>query len=63
VNIVWVLVMVTAYGAEEFSTESFGAFDTVAACHVAATKIFWENMPINKEAVCLRVEVQGSYWE
>ena len=40
-------------------TKSLGDYDTIAECHVAATKIFWERMPINQEAVCIRVEYQG----
>jgi len=59
VKVVWVLLLVTGYGVDSFDTKSLGDYDTVAECHVAATQIFWENMPINKEAMCIRVEYWG----
>ena len=59
-KIVWVLLLVTGYGvdSDSFDTKSLGGYDTIAECHVAATQIFWENMPINQEAMCIRVEHQ-----
>jgi len=59
----WVLLWITAVGVEEFNVKNVGVFDTIAQCHVAATKMFWEDMPINEEAVCIRVETLGVYWE
>ena len=58
-KVVWVLLLVTGYGVDSFDTKSLGGYDTIAECHVAATQIFWENMPINKEAICIRVEYWG----
>ena len=60
-KVVWVLLLVTGYGvdSDSFDTKSLGGYLTIAECHVAATKIFWERMPINQEAVCIRVEYQG----
>ena len=55
-KVVWVLLLVTGYGVDEFDTKSLGGYDTMAQCHVASTQIFWENMPINQEALCIRVE-------
>jgi len=59
VKIVWVLLLVTGYGVDSFDTKSLGGYDTIAECHVAATHIFWERMPINQEALCIRVEYEG----
>jgi len=58
----WVLLLVTGYGfdSDSFETKSLGGYDTVAECHVAATKIFWERMPINQEAICIRVEARAN---
>jgi len=58
-KVVWVLLLVTGYGVDSFDTKSLGGYDTMAKCHVAATQIFWENMPINQEALCIRVEYEG----
>ena len=59
----WVLLWITAVGIEDFKFKNRGVFETIAECHVAATQIFWEDMPINEEAVCIRVETLGVYWE
>jgi hypothetical protein len=56
VEITWVLLLVTALSSDNFIVEDFGGYDTMSECYVASTKIFWENMPINKEALCIRVE-------
>jgi len=56
---VWVLLLVTGFGVDEFDTKSLGGYDTMAECHVASTQTFWENMPINQEALCIRVENWG----
>lgn len=53
----WVLLLIIAEGFSEFETKSLGYFDTIAQCHVSSTKVFWEDMPLNQEAVCIRVEV------
>lgn len=55
----WVLVLVTATSVERFDAEGFGRFLTHEQCHQTATKVFWEDMPLNVEAVCIRVESRG----
>lgn len=59
---VWVLLLVTGYGvdSDSFDTISLGGYDTIAECHVTATQIFWDRMPMNQEALCIRVEYQGA---
>ncbi|MAK87250.1 MAG: hypothetical protein CMK96_10010 [Pseudomonas sp.] len=61
-KVVWVLLLVTAYGvdSDSFDTKSLGGYATIAECHVAATTIFWEHMPMNQEALCIRVEHQSN---
>jgi len=58
-KVVWVLLLVTGFGVDEFDTKSLGGYDTMAQCYVASTQIFWERMPINQEALCIRVEYEG----
>jgi len=53
----WVLLLIIAKGFNGFETKPLGYFDTIAQCHVSSTQIFWEDMPFNQEAVCIRVEV------
>ena len=53
---VWILLLVTAFSSEDFEFEPIGAYDTIAECYVASTQEFWEEMPINQEALCIRVE-------
>ena len=55
-KVVWVLVLIKAYGIYTFDFEALGAYDTMAECYVASTQIFWGDMPLNEEAVCMRVE-------
>ncbi len=55
-KVVWVLLLVTAFSSEDFEFEPIGAYDTIAECYVASTQEFWEEMPINQEALCIRVE-------
>ena len=55
-KVVWVLLLVTAFSSEDFEFETIGAYDTIAECYVASTQEFWEEMPINQEALCIRVE-------
>lgn len=54
--VVWVLLLVTAVSPDHFITERYGEFDTIAQCLVASTQEFWEQMPVNQEALCMRVE-------
>lgn len=53
----WVLIVVTVKGLAQFEATPLGDFATIAECHVASTQTFWENMPMNQEAVCMRVEL------
>lgn len=55
-KIAWVLLVVTAHSFEDFTTESYGSYPTIAKCYLASTQTFWEHMPINQEALCIRVE-------
>ena len=55
-KVVWVLLLVTAFSSEDFEFEPIGSYDTIAQCHFASTQEFWNDMPLNKEALCIRVE-------
>ncbi len=55
-KVVWVLLLVTAFSTEDFEFEPIGSYDTMAECYVASTQEFWEDMPINQEALCIRAE-------
>lgn len=55
-KVVWVLVLLRAVSVDEFVPTNIGTHETIAQCHVAATTLFWEDMPENHEAVCIRVE-------
>jgi len=59
-KVVWVLLLVTAFSSEDFEFEPIGAYDTIAECYVASTQEFWEEMPINQEALCIRAEELAS---
>ena len=56
VETVWVLMLITALNRYEFVTENIGDYETMAECSFASTQMFWDDMPMNKEAVCMRVE-------
>ena len=55
-KVVWVLLLVTAFSSEDFEFEPIGTYNTVAECYFASTQEFWDDMPLNKEALCMRVE-------
>lgn len=55
-KVVWVLLLVTAFSSEDFEFEPIGTYDTMAECYFASTVEFWDDMPMNKEALCMRVE-------
>ena len=55
-KVVWVLLLVTAFSSEDFEFEPIGAYDTITECYVASTQEFWDDMPMNQEALCIRVE-------
>ena len=57
---VWILLLVTAFSSEDFEFETIGTYDTMAECYFASTNEFWEEMPMNKEALCMRVEELAS---
>ncbi len=49
-------MLVTAFSSEDFEFEPIGSYDTMAECYFASTQEFWDDMPVNKEALCMRVE-------
>ena len=55
-KVMWVLLLVTAFSSEDFEFEPIGSYDTMAECYFASTQEFWDEMPLNKEALCMRVE-------
>ena len=55
-TVAWVLLAVTAFSSEEFDFERIGVYNTMAECYFASTVEFWEVMPVNQEALCIRVE-------
>ena len=55
-KVVWVLLLVTAFSSEDFEFEPIGMYDTMAEGYFASTREFWDDMPMNKEALCMRVE-------
>ena len=57
--VVWVLLLVTAVSPDHFITERYGEYDTIAECYFASTQEFWEMMPVNQEALCIRVETDN----
>ena len=59
-KVVWVLLLVTAFSSEDFEFEPMGTYDTMAECYFASTNEFWDDMPMNKEALCMRVEELSS---
>jgi len=59
-KVAWVLLLVTAFSSEDFEFEPIGTYDTMAECYFASTNEFWEEMPMNKEALCMRVEELAS---
>ena len=59
-KVVWVLLLVTAYSGDDFDVEPIGSYDTMAECYFASTNEFWDDMPMNKEALCMRVEELSS---
>ena len=59
-KVAWVLLLVTAFSSEDFEFEPIGTYDTMAECYFASTNEFWEEIPMNKEALCMRVEELAS---
>lgn len=53
----WLLVLVTVSTPRDFGFNILSEHETISECHVASTYIHWEEqMPINTEALCIRVE-------
>ena len=53
----WLLVLVTVSTPRDFGFNILSEHGTISECHVASTYIHWEEqMPINTEALCIRVE-------
>ena len=59
-KVVWVLLLVTAYSGDDFDVEPIGSYDTIAEGYFASTQEFWEEMPVNQEALCIRAEEMTS---
>lgn len=60
----WLLLMVIASADGEIAVSVLSAHETMAHCHVAGTKINWEErMPINKEMLCFPTEFQFEVME
>ena len=55
---IWLLVLVTAVEMDRIETRVLSGFPTVESCHSAASQIFWKDMPINQEALCIRTETK-----
>jgi hypothetical protein len=51
----WVLLLVTAINRTEFELKPIAEYETMSDCYVASTKLFWENVPMNQELLCMRV--------
>ena len=44
VEVVWVLLLVTALNRYDFVTENIGDYETMAESYVASTLMFWVDM-------------------
>ncbi len=55
----WLLLMVTITGNGDFSVEILSDHETMAGCHVAGTRIHWEQrMPVNREMLCFPTDIE-----
>lgn len=49
----WLLLMIVASTNGEIAVNVLSEHETMAQCHVAGTKIHWEErLPINQEMIC-----------
>ena len=58
-TVVWVLLIVTAINRDDFTLQPVAEYPTMAECYVASTKLFWDDVPINQELLCMRVGGQS----
>lgn len=54
-TVVWVLMIVTAANRSDFHVTTVAEYPTMAECYVASTKLFWDDVPMNQELLCMRV--------
>ncbi len=55
----WLLLMVIAEVNGELTVQVLSDHETMAQCHVAGTKIQWEErMHVNKEMLCFATDVK-----
>jgi hypothetical protein len=58
--VTWLLLMIIAEVNGELSVQVLSDHKTMAECHVAGTKIQWEErMPVNKEMLCFATDVEA----
>ena len=56
----WLLLMVMAEANGELVVHILSEHETMAHCHVAGTRIQWEErMPVNKEMLCFATDVKA----
>jgi len=54
----WLLLVIVAFDGE-LSVEVVSEHETMAQCHVAGTRIYWEErMPLNKELLCFATDIE-----
>jgi hypothetical protein len=54
----WLLLMIIVSADGSITPHILSQHDTMAGCHVAGTRISWEErMPVNKEMVCLATDI------
>lgn len=57
--VTWLLLMVIAEVNGELTVQVLSDHRTMAECHVAGTKITWEErMPVNKEMLCFATDIK-----
>ena len=55
----WLLLMVQISASHGFEVAVLSEHETMAECHVAGTRIHWEErMPVNKEMLCFATDVE-----
>lgn len=58
-QVTWLLLMVIAEVNGELTVQVLSDHETMAQCHVAGTKIQWEErMHVNKEMLCFATDVK-----
>ena len=54
----WLLLVIVAFDGE-LTVEVISDHETMAQCHVAGTRINWEErMPVNKELLCFATDIE-----